>query len=625
MKLQFNSIHIENFLSIGCADIPLNDNGYVLVSGINNSKSDSALSNGSGKSSIFDSILWALTGETIRGASSVTNINGNDGALVEIDISVDDRDYSIRRTKDHSRYKTSLQILSDGEDLSGKGIRDSEKILQNLLPDINASVLGSVVLLGQGLPMRFTNNKPSERKAMLESLSKSDYMVEDLKNRISERKEELTAELRSYEAKRIAVETEISCSEVQLGGLKRELAELPSEESLVAEVREHERELDECSADLEKANAKYMEYNSELVRLRGELLSLDADKKAKIATETSVLVEKLNALENRKTILQCTHKELSNKIADKKKVRDVCPTCGQKLLGVTLPNAALEESQLMACNDELSSVQNEIVLLTSEKEKLEAKIVLSTQDRRNSIIESGRKAREESLRLKSYCEEKTKTNSTLLEELAGMRERLASLSKTRAETVRKIGELSDLISEKTKEKSYIDNSMEELSSRLSIISKFATIVSRDFRGYLLKNYIDFIDSRAKNYANRVFGNRNISFVLDGNNINILFNGKAYENLSGGERQKIDLIVQLSIRDMLCTNLGFSCNILAVDELFDNLDAVGCKNVVDLITTDLNDISSVFIITHHSADISIPCDREIVVTKGDDGISEVVVR
>lgn len=625
MKLQFNSIHIESFLSIGCADIPLNDNGYVLVSGINNSKSDSALSNGSGKSSIFDSILWALTGETIRGASSVTNINGNDGALVEIDISVDDRDYSIRRTKDHSRYKTSLQILSDGEDLSGKGIRDSEKILQNLLPDINASVLGSVVLLGQGLPMRFTNNKPSERKAMLESLSKSDYMVEDLKNRISERKEELTAELRSYEAKRIAVETEISCSEAQLDGLKRELAELPSEESLVAEVREHERELDECSADLEKANAKYMEYNSELVRLRGELLSLDADKKAKIATETSVLVEKLNALENRKTILQCTHKELSNKIADKKKVRDVCPTCGQKLLGVTLPNTALEESQLMACNDELSSVQNEIVLLTSEKEKLEAKIVLSTQDRRNSIIESGSKAREESLRLKSYCEEKTKTNSTLLEELAGMRERLASLSKTRAETVRKIGELSDLISEKTKEKSYIDNSMEELSSRLSIISKFATIVSRDFRGYLLKNYIDFIDSRAKNYANRVFGNRNISFVLDGNNINILFNGKAYENLSGGERQKIDLIVQLSIRDMLCTNLGFSCNILAVDELFDNLDAVGCKNVVDLITTDLNDISSVFIITHHSADISIPCDREIVVTKGDDGISEVVVR
>ena len=60
-------------------------------------------------------------------------------------------------------------------------------------------------------------------------------------------------------------------------------------------------------------------------------------------------------------------------------------------------------------------------------------------------------------------------------------------------------------------------------------------------------------------------------------------------------------------------------------MFDNLDAVGCKNVVDLITTDLNDISSVFIITHHSADISIPCDREIVVTKGDYGISEVVVR
>jgi DNA repair exonuclease SbcCD ATPase subunit len=96
--------------------------------------------------------------------------------------------------------------------------------------------------------------------------------------------------------------------------------------------------------------------------------------------------------------------------------------------------------------------------------------------------------------------------------------------------------------------------------------------------------------------------------------------KDYENLSGGERQKVDLIIQFSIRDMLCSQLNFSSNILVLDEIFDNLDMIGCEKLINVIS-NMNDIKNIFIITHRY-DLSIPCDKEIVVVKSNLGISEI---
>ena len=73
--------------------------------------------------------------------------------------------------------------------------------------------------------------------------------------------------------------------------------------------------------------------------------------------------------------------------------------------------------------------------------------------------------------------------------------------------------------------------------------------------------------------------------------------------------------------MLCVYLNFSSNILVVDELFDNLDSVGCEKILNLISHKLNDIESIYIITHH-ADIPIPFDNIFTVTKGEDGISRI---
>ena len=149
-----------------------------------------------------------------------------------------------------------------------------------------------------------------------------------------------------------------------------------------------------------------------------------------------------------------------------------------------------------------------------------------------------------------------------------------------------------------------------------------TIATRDFRGFLLSEIIKFIDQKAKEYCKEIFDTEEIEFKLEGNNIFIGYCGKQYENLSGGEKQKIDLIIQFSIRDMLTRYLDFSSNILVLDEIFDNLDSIGCQKVLNLISNKLTDISSIYIITHHS-DIDIPTDNELVVVKDENGISRII--
>lgn len=168
---------------------------------------------------------------------------------------------------------------------------------------------------------------------------------------------------------------------------------------------------------------------------------------------------------------------------------------------------------------------------------------------------------------------------------------------------------------------YNIDEQKNLESRILVINKMVTALKRDFRGHLLTNVINYISGRAKYYALQVFGNDNIGFSLVGNAIEISFDGKEYSNLSGGEKQRVDLIVQLSIRDMLCCFMNFSSNIIVLDEFVDGLDSIGCEEILNLIAKNLSDVGTVYIITHH-ASVAIPTDDEIIIVKDANKISSI---
>ena len=132
MNLNFKHVHIENFMSFKEEDINFNKNGYTLVRGINNNPDDSADSNGSGKSSLFESIMWGLCGETVRGTKDVCNMFTDNGCLVELVFEASGKEFKIIRTKDYKPTGTSLKLFIDNEDRSGKGIRETEKVISHV-------------------------------------------------------------------------------------------------------------------------------------------------------------------------------------------------------------------------------------------------------------------------------------------------------------------------------------------------------------------------------------------------------------------------------------------------------------------------------------------------------------
>ena len=98
--LSFEKVILHNFGSYKHAELDLTSKGFCLVSGQNNFKKDNAISNGSGKSFIWEAIIWAITGETSRGITTgLQNINVEnlDEMYVEVHFKVNNDEYIIKR------------------------------------------------------------------------------------------------------------------------------------------------------------------------------------------------------------------------------------------------------------------------------------------------------------------------------------------------------------------------------------------------------------------------------------------------------------------------------------------------------------------------------------------------
>lgn len=621
MKLKFLSVELFNFMSFENISVNLAENGFVKVCGNNNNTEDSATSNGSGKSAIWEAINWCLTGETLRGSKDVVRHGCEDGCFVTLKFQVDGNDYEVLRAKNHRTYKTNLFIKKNGEDVSGKGIRDTEKLLAQYLPDLDANLINSTIILGQGLPMRFTNNTPAGRKDLLEVLSKSDFMITDLKYRVAERKNKLNIELGGLTNDIVRCNTELAIYQKTLSGLEEELADLERADLATYKdaITKNEKHIKDLNDQIEKIKEDYEgSPNNTVDELTNQQFSTSEELHKKEQFIRDYFADRMQTLQEGKATLDAEIRAKTAEVKRLKSITDVCPVCGQKLPDVHVVDTSSLEKELERQTEE-SKVYS--INLSELKEAME-KEIQKNKDTFSSLISSITNKLIEAREAKQLIEEHQReierikeTNNALT---ASLDTHESNIQRVKNE-MKKATEASEISSKSLEQ---YTAQKEEVEEKLNIQSKFETILKRDFRGILLQSCISYIDSKAKEYCQKIFNTDLIAFVLDGNNISISYAGKEYESLSGGEKQKIDLIIQFAIRDMLCTYLNFNCNLLVLDELTDNLDSIGCKRIIDFISAELTDIDSVFIISHRS-DLELPYDRTLMVTKNQEGISSVL--
>lgn len=610
------------------ADISFSNHGFIVVKGENHYEKDASSSNGSGKSSIFEAISWSLTGETIRGNKDIVRRGENDGCFVECNFTIDSNEYSIIRYKDHKKYKSNLKFFINSKDFSGKGSRDTQQIINNNIPDVNSQLLNAVIIMGQGLPMRFSNNTPSGRKEILEKLSKSDFMIDDLKNKVSKRYNYLSNLMRELEDNKLSLESKKDTLENLLKDTNNKLNNLKPVDDIKLELEDVDKEINDKLNLIKFTEDEILNIDDEFGVLKNNNAFIDNeslyrkeydDSKASIELTIN---NKIEPLETENLDIKNKIYNLQSEISKLDSVKDVCPTCGQKIPNVHKIDTSDKKEELNKLKELSRELDEKIKLIKNEgnksinkfKESYDNKVrylntkckdAIDNYSNKNNII----------LTLKKDIDSLNNVKATYSNLISEYDINKSNLNNLISETKNKIDECSNNIL-------YYNNSISSLNENINVVNKIVTLMKRDFRGYLLSNVIDYINKVCKKYCNQVFDNSDISFVLDGNNISISYMGKEYESLSGGEKQRIDLIVQLSIRDMLCKFLNFSCNIIVLDEITDNLDDIGCQKILNLISNELRDVDNIYIISHRFESLSIPYDSIITVVKDKNGISYV---
>ena len=107
--MDITNVSIRNCLTIGQADLELDNRGLLLVQG-ENADDTSAKSNGAGKSSLLDALCWCLYGETARGVTGDDIVNDTAKKDCSVIVSLDDNGvkYKVERYRKHKTFKNQL-------------------------------------------------------------------------------------------------------------------------------------------------------------------------------------------------------------------------------------------------------------------------------------------------------------------------------------------------------------------------------------------------------------------------------------------------------------------------------------------------------------------------------------
>lgn len=573
MNLKFTNLVIEGFQSIGSAKLDLSGQGVVIVKGIN-SYENYANSNGSGKSSIFESICWAIYGKTSSGITDPANRYTSNGCLVKLSFLIDNQDYTIIRSIKHKIYKTGVKLFKGNEEISGRNKTDTEKLIKSDIIPINQDIFLSTVFLSQGFSNRLSALQPSGRKERIEVLTDTASQVESFRDKVMTLKN-------SYSDKYTSIQRDKSYKQGTADNIERQI------ESIIAEIEEVEKDKPEGNPDdISNKISKFESMLSEVSSINNDLVNEKMSMRSEISKLEAVISQSNRDIKN-----------IEHDINDLLSGRP-CPMCGRK------DNTPVDQSVVESKN-------NSILLLRKDIEK--------------NILKKG-KLTERVREIDNSVEVLSNKESRLKRNISDLRVLLVEISKVRdtSSDKEKIRNLKSELLDIKEDIIMLSKSESVYETKKDVAHHCTSLISKQFRGYLLQGIIDFMNSRLEEYSRTLFSNEKdiINLVVDSSKLDIYLNDALYDTLSGGERRKVDLAIVLTQRDLALNIAGLSCNILILDETLENMDQDATDSTLKLLGDIASDVESMYIISHNN--YVIPSDSTITVMKGKDRVAKVEI-
>lgn len=688
MNIIFKTLEINDFQSIGHAKIDLDEKGTVLIKGINNYE-ENTLSNGSGKSSIFEALYFSLFGRTTSGITNVTNrYSGSKSYKLVLEFSLDGVEYKI------TRDGTKVSILQNGEDISRRNKSDTDTFIRDDILKISPDIFLNIIYLAQGFKSRLSALTAGGRKDQIEEIIGTAEITENFRLEMQSMKEKLNNELNetnnkiSYNQGTLQqINTNINNYNLEIERIKKEKENQPSKEDLQKQIKDYNKLISNEKENQDKINKEITEIKDfnhsvevEILKIDNEIQSIKSEYQNKInqivakfsentqnlAIENSNITSEYNTkiLENNNqiSILNTQNTNYNNQIIQNKasietlKTSDTCPTCGRKFDNFDqthliqeiqkLIDNNLENDKLIKGNNiKIDELQKLNKTLNNEKQEKIDKLNQQGIDLKNKEQEEEKQISDElNLKLDELIKQKeekqkeikdsseqlntlalSKSTVTDLEgKIALLNNTINNLKEESTENYEKlIKDCNTQIIKINEDNENLQKQISKLEEQIGVATHSISLISREFKNYLLKSAIEFLNNRLDHYSSLLFSNETdkIKFIQDGNKLDIYLGDALFESLSGGEKRKVDIAIMLVQKELANSMSNTYSNILILDEVFDGLDSKAIDIVTEILLTVSKDVNSMFVVSHK--DTIIGHDGMVIVTKGKDRISTVL--
>ena len=544
--IEFQKIRWKNFLSTGdyFTEVSLNNSPTTLIVG----------DNGAGKSTILDALTFSLFGKSFRKINKpqlVNSVNSKD-CVIEIDFKIGKTDYQIRR----GIKPNIFEIYINGKMLDQDAkIRDSQVYLEETILKLNYKSFTQIVILGMSF-IPFMQLPAWSRRSVIEDLldinifSKMNTLLKERNSKIKEELTEINHSLDLYKAK---MDTQ----------------------------SKYIKDLQAINKDMIAAKENSIEAYEEDVKT--------------LVTESGVLGKNLDALTE---LENQTYEGLSQKVSDIKsedkvfrsKIKDlvsqakffeeneICPTCDQdidskikdnRLNDIKATAANIQEGMKELSNDNALTSKQLLKCQNSMKELVaKQRHINSNNDKINLMQKEIEKIQKEI----SHLLQSSGDIKSAKDELASLRDGKDSITEKKLEYV--------------EERTYnevIGEMLKDTGIKTKVIKQYLPVMNR-----LINQYLQVLDFFVAFHLDESFNETIRSRHRDAFN---------YASFSEGEKQRIDLSLLFTWRQIAKMKNSASTNLLVLDETFDSsLDHDGIDNLTKILNT-LEDGTNVFIISH----------------------------
>lgn len=543
----FKTLRFKNFLSSGnnFTEIELDKAKHTLIVG----------HNGAGKSTMLDAISFALFGKAHRNINKPQLVNSinKKNCLVEVEFDIGRSSYKIVRGISPGIF----EIWKNGTMINQEShSKDYQKLLENNIIKLNHKSFHQIVVLGSSSFIPFMQLSPGHRRSVIEDLldigvfSKMNYLI---KERNSQLKDLITN-----------ISHEINIVDTKKDSQKKYIKDLMKINTSYRKEKE----------------SQISEYRSQI----SDLQNTNTDMVSKISSIKPDLEKNLNHSHNEKQQVMQTQNQITLEI--KQIMKDVkfyegnniCPTCHQDIDEET-KDTAIEAAKEKArhLGSRKKSVDNKFTEVDDTIKTLNEKFT-------------------EINRLQSEINTNISTISHLQKAITSLEGELSTLIESGGDMSKAQKEMEDLDNAKDK----LLNRKMKLTEEYSYNTAMGEMLKdTGIKTKIIKQYLPVINKLVNQYLQVL--DFFVSFELD-ESFNEEIRSRyrdtfSYESFSEGEKQRIDLALLFTWRQIARMKNSVATNLLVLDETFDSsLDHDGIENLMKILYT-LSDDTNVFVISH----------------------------